>query len=293
MSESVLASAPPTNGPRPFPRAYWPWLVLLLAIHGAVLIWAVSQAWVTPPTYWRPEGFLGVTLAALACFGAAFAARGRYTRAIAWNGAILVASALLTPAVVLVVLLQLLNAFVLGDQRPGAREGAGRQPRNTALRRRHADRRRHLDRYHRRSGAVQSSLFARLCRGVAAAAAFLVAHGRRCAAGGGTHAGAARPTALRLRARLDGTADDDGRAAPVRRRQARGRLRRAGDAPADSGADGRNAQVDLRRDALSVGRHADRRRLDIHRGVFPGRRRCGPVSQLHALRQSLASCCSN
>jgi hypothetical protein len=114
MSESVLASAPPTNGPRPFPRAYWPWLVLLLAIHGAVLIWAVSQAWVTPPTYWRPEGFLGVTLAALACFGAAFAARGRYTRAIAWNGAILVASALLTPAVVLVVLLQLLNAFVLG-----------------------------------------------------------------------------------------------------------------------------------------------------------------------------------
>ena len=116
MSVSVPSSAPPTNGPGEFPRAYWPWLALLLAIHGAILLWAVSHAWVTPPTFWRPEGFVNVTLAALACFGAAIAFRGRYTRAIAWNGAILVASALLTPAVVLVVLLQLLNAFVLGDR---------------------------------------------------------------------------------------------------------------------------------------------------------------------------------
>jgi len=116
MSDSVIASAPPTNGPGPFPRAYWPWLALLLAIHGAVLLWAVSAAWVTPPTFWRPEGFFNVTVAALACFGAAIAYRGRYARAIAWNGAVLVASALLTPAVTLVVATQLLNAFVIGDR---------------------------------------------------------------------------------------------------------------------------------------------------------------------------------
>ena len=116
MSDSVLASTPPANGPGPFPRRYWPWLAILLAIHAGIVVWAIAEAYVTPPSRYRPDGFFGVTLAALIVFGAAFAIRGRYTRAIAWNGAILVASAILTPAVTLVVGLQLLNAFVVGDR---------------------------------------------------------------------------------------------------------------------------------------------------------------------------------
>ena len=78
--------------------------------------WALTDAYVTPPVDYRPDGFFRVTLVALAAFSAALAVRGRYTRAIAWNGAILVASALLTPAVTLVVGLQLLSAFVFGDR---------------------------------------------------------------------------------------------------------------------------------------------------------------------------------
>ena len=105
-----------TSGPGPFPRAYWPWLVLLLAIHGGIVAWAVLDALATPREYYRPKEFARVALIALAIFGAAVGFRGRYTRSIAWNGAILVASALLTPAVTLVVGLQLLNAFVVGHR---------------------------------------------------------------------------------------------------------------------------------------------------------------------------------
>ena len=89
---------------------------MLLAIHAGIVAWAITEAYVTPPGPYRPEGFVRVTLGALVLFGAAFAIRGRYVRAIAWNGAILVASAILTPAVTLVVGLQLLNAFVVGDR---------------------------------------------------------------------------------------------------------------------------------------------------------------------------------
>jgi hypothetical protein len=91
-----------------------PWLVLLLAIHAGIVAWAVMGALATPRERYHPEEFVRVTLSALGIFGLAIATRGRFTRSIAWNGAILVASALLTPAVTLVVGLQLLNAFVLG-----------------------------------------------------------------------------------------------------------------------------------------------------------------------------------
>ena len=116
MSDSALVSSTVANGPGPFPRSYWPWLALLLAVHAGIATWAATQALVTPPEPYRPEGFVNVTLAALCAFAVAFAWRGRYTRAIAWNGAILVASALMTPAVTLVVACQLLNAFVIGDR---------------------------------------------------------------------------------------------------------------------------------------------------------------------------------
>ena len=116
MSDSALAPSTVSNGPGPFPRSYWPWLVLLLAVHAGIATWAITQALVPPPEFYRPDGFLYVTLVALGAFAVAFTWRGRYTRAIAWNGAILVASALMTPAVTLVVAFQLLNAFVIGDR---------------------------------------------------------------------------------------------------------------------------------------------------------------------------------
>jgi hypothetical protein len=116
MANPLLTSTPQSSGPGPFPRAYLPWLVSLLAIHAGIVAWAVMKAFATPWEYYRPEEFVRVTLIALVIFGVAIAIRGRFTRSIAWNGAILVASALLTPAVTLVVGLQLLNAFVLGQR---------------------------------------------------------------------------------------------------------------------------------------------------------------------------------
>jgi Dolichyl-phosphate-mannose-protein mannosyltransferase len=115
MADPVLPSIPQTSGPGPFPRAWWPWLALLLAIHAGIVVWAVMGPLTTPRSGFRPAGFIQVTLISLAFFGIAFAVRGRYTRSIAWSGAIVVASMLLTPAVTLVVGLQLLNSFVLGQ----------------------------------------------------------------------------------------------------------------------------------------------------------------------------------
>ncbi len=116
MVDPALAATPGPGATAPFPRAYLPWLVLLLAVHAGILAVAVSDALAAPAPYYRPEGYLRAGLIALVVFGAAVALRGRYTRAIAWNGGILVASALLTPAVVLVVGLQLLNAYVIGHR---------------------------------------------------------------------------------------------------------------------------------------------------------------------------------
>src|SRR5450432_1588865 len=116
MSDSVLAATNPTNGPGSFPRSYWPWLAILVTLHAGIAIWAIAQTSETPWSDYRYKEFVRVALVALVVFGVAIAVRGRYTRAIAWNGGMLVASALLTPAVVLVVGLQLLNAFVLGDR---------------------------------------------------------------------------------------------------------------------------------------------------------------------------------
>jgi len=116
MSDSAPAATLPTDGPAPFPRTWWPWLVLLLAVHAGIAAWAIASAFVPPPSFYRPKPFFWVTFVALVGFGTAFAWRGRHTRAIACNGALLVASALLTPAVALVVALQLLNAYVIGDR---------------------------------------------------------------------------------------------------------------------------------------------------------------------------------
>jgi Dolichyl-phosphate-mannose-protein mannosyltransferase len=116
MSDSVLAATNPTNGPGPFPRSYWPWLAILLTLHAGIAIWAIAQTSETPWSDYRYKELVRVALYALVMFGVAIALRGRYTRAITWSGGVLVASALLTPAVALVAGLQLLNAFVLGDR---------------------------------------------------------------------------------------------------------------------------------------------------------------------------------
>jgi hypothetical protein len=116
MADPVLASTPQPNGPGPFPGVWLPWLVLLLVIHAGIIAWAVVEPFATPRDGYRPEEFLRVSLIALAIFGVAIASFGRHTRSIAWNGAIITASMLMTPAVTLVVGLQLLNAFVVGHR---------------------------------------------------------------------------------------------------------------------------------------------------------------------------------
>ena len=49
---------------------------MLLAVHAGIATWAATQALVTPPEFYRPDGFLNVTLVALGAFAVAFAWRG-------------------------------------------------------------------------------------------------------------------------------------------------------------------------------------------------------------------------
>jgi len=114
MASTAPAFTPPAVGPGPFPRAYWPWLALLLAVHVGIVAWAVVEAFGTPREGYRPHEFIRVTLYALAIFGTAFAVWGRHVRAIAWMGVMVVSAMLLTPAVTLAVGALLLNAYVVG-----------------------------------------------------------------------------------------------------------------------------------------------------------------------------------
>lgn len=100
--------------PTPFPRAFWPWLGLLLAIHAGIIAWALADPFATPRLDYRPREFLVVTLAGLTGFGVVLAWRGSYTRALALGGMLLAAVILLTPGVVIVVGLCGLNAFLTG-----------------------------------------------------------------------------------------------------------------------------------------------------------------------------------
>lgn len=100
--------------PTPFPRAFWPWLGLLLAVHAGIIAWALADPFATPRIDYRPREFLVVTLAGLTGFAAVLASWGSYTRALALGGVLLAAVILLTPGVVIVVGLCGLNAFLTG-----------------------------------------------------------------------------------------------------------------------------------------------------------------------------------
>ncbi|MDR1967095.1 MAG: glycosyltransferase family 39 protein [Burkholderiaceae bacterium] len=103
------------DGTEPFSRRYLAWLVILVVVHAAIAVWALTRVAQTP-VYYVPGGFLVVAGVTLAGFGAVLAWRGACARAVACSGALLVACALFTPAVTFVVALLLLNAFVLGDR---------------------------------------------------------------------------------------------------------------------------------------------------------------------------------
>ncbi|MEJ7667773.1 MAG: glycosyltransferase family 39 protein [Casimicrobiaceae bacterium] len=102
------------GNPIPFPRAYWPWLGLLLAIHAGIIVWTLTDPFTTPRLDYRPREFLVVTLAGLTGFGVVLARWGSYTRALALSGTLLAAVILLTPSVVVVVGLCGLNAYLTG-----------------------------------------------------------------------------------------------------------------------------------------------------------------------------------
>ena len=99
-----------------FPRSYWPWLLLLLAVHAGIVIWAAMKALAVERQDYMPGDFAIVALATLAFSSLALAFFGRHTRAFAVFGSALAAAVVLTPGAVIVVLLCLLSAHVLGTR---------------------------------------------------------------------------------------------------------------------------------------------------------------------------------
>ena len=100
-----------------FPRGYWPWLLLLLlAVHAGIVIWAAMKALAVERQDYMPGDFAIVALATLAFTFLALAFFGRHTRAFAVFGSVLAAAVVLTPGAVIVVLLCLLSAHVLGTR---------------------------------------------------------------------------------------------------------------------------------------------------------------------------------
>ena len=100
----------------PFPRVFWPWLVLLLAIHAGIIAWALTDPYATPRADFHVLEFRVVTLASLISFSIALALWGAYSRAIALGATLLASAILLTPGVAIIVGLCGLNAYLTGRQ---------------------------------------------------------------------------------------------------------------------------------------------------------------------------------
>ncbi len=104
----------PSPVPGTFPRAYLPWLLLLLVAHAALLVWAALRPLGIERKDYAPLDFVLVTAIAFAVALVALTVGRRHVRALAVAGVAIAAAALLTPGAVAVVLLCLLSAQVLG-----------------------------------------------------------------------------------------------------------------------------------------------------------------------------------
>lgn len=104
------------GSPTALPRSYLPWLLLLLAVHAGIVVWAaIGPLGIERGDYNRAE-FLRVTLWAFMLALGAISLFARYTQAVAVLGSVLACAILLTPGAVFVVLLCLLSAYVLGTR---------------------------------------------------------------------------------------------------------------------------------------------------------------------------------
>ncbi len=108
-----LPVAPPPP-PGSFPRAYLPWLWLLLIAHAGLLGWAALRPFEVGRQDYRPLEFLLVTTVSFAVALVGLTLARRHARVFAFAGVAIAAAALLTPGAVAVVLLCLLSAHVLG-----------------------------------------------------------------------------------------------------------------------------------------------------------------------------------
>lgn len=105
-----------SRSPGTLPNSYLLWLLLLLAVHAGIVIWAaLGPLGIERKEYSQGE-FLVVTIGAFALALGAIALFPRYTLAIAVFGSIIASAILLTPGAVFVVLLSLLSAYVLGTR---------------------------------------------------------------------------------------------------------------------------------------------------------------------------------
>jgi hypothetical protein len=95
-------------------RSYLPWLLPLLALHGALLVWAAAGPLAGMRKEYAVAEFVWVTVGVFALGFAAVTRFGRYARGLAVFGTLMAAAMLLTPGAVLIVLLCLLSAHVLG-----------------------------------------------------------------------------------------------------------------------------------------------------------------------------------
>jgi hypothetical protein len=114
MSPSHPVRASPSPSPGSFPRAYLPWLWLLLAAHAVLLVWAALRALGVEREDYLAREFrlVGITSFVVALVGLTL---GRHhARAFAIACVAIAAAALLTPGAVAVVSLCLLSAHVLG-----------------------------------------------------------------------------------------------------------------------------------------------------------------------------------
>jgi hypothetical protein len=102
--------------PSTLPRNRLPWLLLLLAVHAGIVVWAAMGALAIERQDYAQDEFLRVTLGAFVLAIVAITLFARYALAIAVFGSIVVAAILLTPGAVFVVLLSLLSGYVLGTR---------------------------------------------------------------------------------------------------------------------------------------------------------------------------------
>src|SRR5258708_7710749 len=102
--------------PQPITRGFAWLLAIAVGVHALVLAYGLRLAFGEVRADYLPEEFAGVALVSLIVFGGLIAWQPRRIPAIAAVSITLLASALLTPAAVLTVVLMLLGSYLVGKR---------------------------------------------------------------------------------------------------------------------------------------------------------------------------------